>query len=92
MRTLLLLLLFTSCATADDWAHHLSPRTREKFAPMLREDWDPKRDVQLTDKEKAELRELFQPLVEQVRRRPVLLTPEPHQEAAPRKHSGHSLE
>jgi hypothetical protein len=77
MRILLLGLLLCCSAAADNWPQNMSPRMREKFAPLLRHDWDPRREVELTPKEKQELEELLQPLVQQLRRRPVLLEPAP---------------
>jgi hypothetical protein len=78
MRWILWLALLTSGAVgAEDWTRHMSPRMREAFAPMVRSDWKPQREVELTGKEKEQLQELFRPLVDQVRRRPVLLEPGP---------------
>ena len=56
MRVLLIFLLLSGAVAAKDWKSHLSPRLKAKFASMLREDWDPKKEVELTPQERADWR------------------------------------
>lgn len=46
-------------AGADDWKRHLSPRLRESFGPMLREDWKPQEAARLTPQEKEQMQNLW---------------------------------
>lgn len=64
MKYLLLFLLFTP-ALADEPNRHLSTRLREAFREMLRDDWKPQKEVELSDSERRELLLLFAELKKQ---------------------------
>ena len=57
-----LALLLSAPAYADDWKDKLSPRMRESFKDMAREDWKPQKAASLSEKEKNELRNLWETL------------------------------
>lgn len=54
MKIVVILLLLSGAVAAKDWKSHLSPRMKAKFEPMLREDWDPKKEVEMTPQERVE--------------------------------------
>jgi hypothetical protein len=56
----LFLLLSAVPAGADDWKEKLSPRMREAFKEMARDDWKPQKAATLSEKEKEELRQLWE--------------------------------
>lgn len=62
MKTSLLMLLLLACqpALADDWTARLSPRMREAFKEMLRDDWKPQKAAELTEREKREWSEFLE--------------------------------
>jgi hypothetical protein len=62
MRTVFFILLLALPLAADDWKDKLSPRMREAFKDMTREDWKPQKAATLSEKEKAELRNLWESL------------------------------
>jgi len=57
-----LALLLCAPAYADDWKAKLSPRMREAFKEMAREDWKPQKTATLSEKEKSEMRNLWEAL------------------------------
>lgn len=77
MKTLILTLLLLSPVVAEDWKDKLSPRMREAFKDMSREDWKPQKAATLSEKEKAELRSLW----ESLHKVPVAPAPAPPSEA-----------
>ena len=62
MKAVLFILLLALPLAADDWKDKLSPRMRESFKDMTREDWKPQKAATLSEKEKAELRNLWETL------------------------------
>ena len=55
-RMLLVALLLTAPAWADDWQSKLSPRMREAIRPMLAPDWSPKKEVEMSGRERQDLK------------------------------------
>jgi hypothetical protein len=76
MKTFLLLIGLASGAAADDWTAHLSPRLREAFKTMVRDDWKPQRAAELTPQEKREWTALWEK-VQAAPAPPPLSTPPP---------------
>ena len=62
MKAVLFVILLALPLAADDWKDKLSPRMRESFKDMTREDWKPQKAATLSEKEKAELRNLGESL------------------------------
>lgn len=62
MKAVLFIILLALPLAADDWKDKLSPRMRESFKDMTREDWKPQKAATLSEKEKAELRNLWETL------------------------------
>lgn len=62
MKAVLFIILLALPLAADDWKVKLSPRMRESFKDMTREDWKPQKAATLSEKEKAELRNLWESL------------------------------
>ncbi|MBS2035072.1 hypothetical protein JST97_08785 [bacterium] len=62
MKAIFLMLLLGLPASAEDWKEKLSPRMREAFKDMSRDDWKPQKAATLSDKEKNELRNLWDSL------------------------------
>jgi len=72
-----LALLLCASAYADDWKDKLSPRMREAFKDLAREDWKPQKAATLSEKEKTEFRNLWEvlqktPILQMVPAKPML--------------------
>ena len=67
MKYLIVFLLLTISASAEDWTNKLSPRMRKAIAPMTAPDWSPRREVELTASEKNDLLKLYPRLADQAR-------------------------
>lgn len=59
---LLLSIAWVSAAGADNWTEQMSPRLKEAFRPMLRDDWKPQREVELTPSERRQLLQSYEVL------------------------------
>ena len=83
MRIAILCLLLTAAGWCEAWTRHLSPRMHNAFKPMLRSDWDPRKEVELTPQERREFEQVWLPkfreLQQQLQSAPV--TPTPRSEA-----------
>ena len=60
MKTFMMLILLATAASADDWTQKLSPRMREAFKGMARDDWKPQQAAQLTEQEKRDWTALWE--------------------------------
>ena len=69
MRTLFLCLILTLTGWSEEWTQHLSPRMRTAFGPMLRSDWDPRKEVELTPQERREFEQVWMPRIRELRER-----------------------
>ena len=70
-------LLLCAPACADDWKDKLSPRMRASFKDMAREDWKPQKAATLSEKEKNELRNLWETLRKVPVAQPATVGPKP---------------
>ena len=73
MKTFVCILLLASVASAEDWTARLSPRMREAFQPMARDNWKPQQAAELSDKERREWTALWAKL----QQAPVVNEPRP---------------
>ena len=81
----LLLLALTAPAGAKDWTDNLSPHMKKAFQPMLKPEWSPRKEVELTETERAEFQKNFPRVQEQARAllRAALAQPTPAPAAKP---------
>ncbi len=68
-----------SVANAEEWTNKLSPRMREAFKTMARDDWKPQRAAELSEQEKRDLKALW----DKVQQAPPLPEPPPVVEKKP---------
>lgn len=80
---LLLSTAWVSVAGADNWTEQLSPRMRDAFRPMLRDDWKPQREVELTSNERQQLLQSYEVLKKSGFFHPAQLQPQPQPEPKP---------
>lgn len=59
MKKLLILALLTSPGWSEPWTNKLSPRMREAFKSMARDDWKPQQAAELTPTEKRDLQQFW---------------------------------
>lgn len=77
MKTFFVLLLLAAPGFAEDWTAQLSPRMREAFKDMIRDDWKPQKAAQLTEREKREWTEFWQYVEKNQAPGPPPLAPQP---------------
>jgi hypothetical protein len=64
MKKFLILLILSSPAFSEPWTSKLSPRMREAFKAMARDDWKPQQAAELSPSEAKDLRQMWKSVQE----------------------------